>query len=328
MSLVQFGSMSVNASHLAESDGAISGQLTQERSLRQVILRSSVWLFGILIWLIGMLDRAYFVIFEGVVTVSYVAQFLTMTLMFAGWLYLKPQGSKHRRGKLELHHTFTDHLDYLGTARARMTQLQKHHLVSQEYVLPFPYNCQIYHLLNLKHLETVHSFSLNNLKVEAVSEFQPTAVGGKLRFQTKLNSPINVLRLWRQRAVDVELTLHTPFTVELQIPVHNDKVINLMFNALPLNQGEHRFHIDIYSNLPWPKVLLRFVLEFAASLTLLEDLPYLHKLTTCRQREFIGSEENLESEKEHTDMMQLYHRYVSLYCPPPHQKKCLWAECH
>ena len=207
-------------------------------------------------------------------------------------------------------------MNHIGKIQDRMRELQKHHLVGREYVLPFPYLCQIYHLLNLKHLETIHGFRLNNLKVLAVNDFQPTEIGGRLRFQTILDSPFNVLRLWRRSAVEVELTLHTPFTVELQVPVRDGKTINVIFNVLPLNQDKHRFFVDIYSNLPWPKSLLRFSLEFAASLTLLEDLPYLRKLT-ARKQNLLRSNNNSDRDQDPNGMMQLYHRYINLYSLTP-----------
>lgn len=342
MSLIQVSSMPDNAFHMSEPDGIILGQIPEENSLRQVIFRSGIWLFGLVFYLIGMLGYTYGLACDGAVTIEDFWHLLTMVLMFTGWVYLKPQGNAGREIKPHAYNAFVEPQMHLEPAHARMAQLQQHHLVSQEYVLPFPYICQIYHLLNLKHLETVHNFSLNNLKVGNVSEFQPTENGGKLRFQTTLSSPVNVLRLWRQPAVDVELTLHTPFTIELRVPVRNDKAINVLFNVLPLSQDEHRFCVDIYSNLPWPKSLLRFALEFASSLTLLEDLPYLQKLNTCKQKVFCCAGENPGCRdsrcrdsgcrdsgcRDPIDTMQLYHRYVSLYiCPSCKKIPTTGCEC-
>ncbi|ESA36507.1 hypothetical protein N836_07375 [Leptolyngbya sp. Heron Island J] len=124
--------------------------------------------------------------------------------------------------------------------------------------------------------------------------------------------------LRRQNTVDVELTLHTPLTVELQVPVRDGKTINVIFNVLPLSEKAHGFYVDIYSNLPWPKSLLRFVLGLATSLTLLEDLPYLRKLTALKQQNLMRSSSSSDREKDATiDTMQLYHRYVTLYSPAP-----------
>jgi hypothetical protein len=107
---------------------------------------------------------------------------------------------------------------YSRAIESRMAELQPHHLISQRYFFPFPYLCQIYHLLNLKHLENVHGFSLNNLEILQVSHFHSSEVGGTIRFQTILRSPLNILRLWRQPVVEVDLILHDPYTVELCIP--------------------------------------------------------------------------------------------------------------
>lgn len=104
-------------------------------------------------------------------------------------------------------------------------------MISQEYILPFPYLCQIYHLLNLRHLETIHKFSLNNLKVVRINQIKSTPIGGTITFETYLDSPFNVLRIWRQPIAEVDLILHTPYTVELSVPVYKEKEL---LSCLPL----------------------------------------------------------------------------------------------
>jgi hypothetical protein len=197
---------------------------------------------------------------------------------------------------------------YLYAAQSRMLELQNQHLIRQEYILPYPYLCQIYHLLNLKHLESIHSFSLNNLRVIQVSQFQTTDIGGKIQFQTILDSPFNALRIWRPPIVEVELILHSPYTVELSIPVYNDKRIIVIFNVLPINQTKHKLFIDIYSNLGWPKGLLQILLHFASSLTLFEDLPYLRKLAARNIHRLF----KLSNGSNH-ETMWLFNRFVDLY---------------
>jgi hypothetical protein len=162
--------------------------------------------------------------------------------------------------------------------------------------------------LNLKHLESIHSFSLNNLRVIKISHFQPTNSGGIIKFQTVLDSPLNPLRIWRQAIVEVSLILHTPYTVELSIPVYNNKHITVIFNALPINNNEHKLFIDIYSNLKWPKPLLQLLLHFASSLTLFEDLPYLRKLAERNIHRLV----NMSKVSNH-ETMWLYRRFVDLY---------------
>ncbi|MEM9804153.1 MAG: hypothetical protein AAF959_02650 [Cyanobacteria bacterium P01_D01_bin.56] len=90
----------------------------------------------------------------------------------------------------------------------------------------------------------------------------------------------------------------------------------MVSNVLPLGEKEYGFYVDIYSNLPRPKSLLRFVLGFATSLTLLENLPYLRELTALKQQNLVRSSSSPDREKNTTiDTVQLYHRYVTLYSP-------------
>lgn len=182
-----------------------------------------------------------------------------------------------------------------------MLQLEKHHLISQEYILPIPYICQIYHLLNIRHLESIHGFSLNGLKVVSVSEFQSITIGGAIKFQTILDSPLNLFRIWRQPVVEVELILHTPCTVELSVPINGDKNITVIFNVLPLSHNDHKLFIDIYSNAGFPKILMQTLLHFASGLTLLEDLPYLRRLAAGKIHRSTRSNKGA-----HTETMLLF----------------------
>ncbi len=212
------------------------------------------------------------------------------------------------------------HGDYLRRTEARMLQLKKYHKISQEYILPIPYLCQIYHLLNLKHLEQVHGLSLSGLKVGNVSQIQATKIGGSLKFKTSLNTSLNLLRMWRQPVVEVELTLHTPYTIELSIPIYQGRKITIIFNVLPLGKNAHKLFIDIYSDLVFPKPIMQLFLHCAACVTLFEDLPYLHKLANGnlhrRVRSIKGS---------NRDTMQLFKRYVELYGSSLEQPQSLGA---
>ncbi|MBW4649337.1 MAG: hypothetical protein KME06_11715 [Kastovskya adunca ATA6-11-RM4] len=286
-----------------------------ELSLLISKLRSGIWLFGIPSWLFGIADRSVALFSDGYISPIEVLHLFTASFFFMGWLSLKPETEtsldSSEVGALQSYQydsPLRQHEVYLSQAQARMLELKKQHLISQEYILPVPYICQIYHLLNLKHLETVHNFSLNNLKVIKVSQLQPTTIGGKVKFQTVLVSPFNALRIWRQPIVEVELILHTPYTVELRIPVYNNKKIIVIFNALPLNNNEHRFLVDIYSNLEWPKPMLQGILHFAACLTLFEDLPYLHQLAQRNIQRLFNSGKGSNQET-----MWLFRRFVDLY---------------
>ncbi|MEH1855593.1 MAG: hypothetical protein V7L11_28910 [Nostoc sp.] len=266
-------------------------------------IKSSIWLFGIPSWLFGITDRSIAAFADGYLSPIEIFQLFTASFFFVSWLYLKPEESFNGN-----HLDPSQYEEYLARTQANKLQLKKRHMISQEYILPFPYICQIYHLLNLKHLETVHRFSLNNLKILSISEFQTTSAGGKIIFQTILDSPANLLRIWRQPTVEVDLILHTPYTVELSIPVYNNKRIIVIFHAFPLNHSEHQLFIDIYSDLGWPKPLLQIILHFASCLTLFEDLPYLRALTEKNIERLF----NLSKTSNHESAL-LFKRFVELY---------------
>ncbi len=291
---------------------AIRKNQYEDLSILVVKLKNRIWNLGIPSWLFGITDRSVASFADGYLSAIELFQIITASFLFLSWLYLKPEESLNTSNVDEIQSYWSEsnlHQDevYLSTVKGRMFELQEQHMISQEYILPFPYICQIYHLLNLKHLESIHNFSLNNLKVITVSHFQPTVRGGMIKFQTILDSPVNALRIWRQPIVEVGLILHTPYTVELRIPVYNNKTITVIFNALPLSNTEHKLFIDIYSNLDWPKPLLQLLLHFASCLTLFEDLPYLHKLT---ERNMAHS---LNLSKSNHETMWLFKRFVDLY---------------
>ena len=264
-------------------------------------LRSGIWLFGIPSWLFGIGDRSFAAFADGYISVIEVFQLFTASLFFASWLFLRPENSSENQDLFALQRSLCNNLGLKSDLRQR-------YMISQEYILPFPYICQIYHLLNLKHLESIHHFSLNNLKVVNISDFQVTDNGGVIKFQTMLDSPFNPLRIWRQPTVEVDLILHNPYTVELSIPVYNQRRITVMFHAVPLNENEHYFFIDIYSDLEWFKPFLQLLLHFASCLTLFEDLPYLRSLAQKNRDSLLkmGKVSKCES-------MSLYRRFLELY---------------
>ncbi len=290
----------------------IKNEQTREISLFVYNLRNGIWFFGLPSWLFGITDRTLASFADGYLSTLELVQLFTASFFFLSWIYLKPELSLNSADEGTTSYQFDVEpyqLEvYKGIVANRMLQLQEQHMIRQEYILPFPYLCQIYHLLNLKHLETIHAFSLNNLRVIKVSNFQPTTSGGIIKFQTVLDSPINPLRIWRKPTVEVQLILHTPYTVELVIPVYNNKHITVLFNAFPINNNEHKLFIDIYSNLKWPKPLLKLILHFASSLTLFEDLPYLRKLAQRNIDRIV----NLSKTNNH-ETMWLMRRFAHLY---------------
>jgi hypothetical protein len=278
-------------------------------------LRDSIWYFGIPSWMFGVSDRIVAAFADGYVSAIEFFHFSAATLFFLSWLFLKPKQEidvaqfhelleAETELEPEVYEAYEACEDFIPV---RTDELKDHHIIRQDYILPYPYLCQIYHLLNLKHLESVHNFSLGNLRIVGVSDFQATNIGGVIKFQTVLDSPTNVLRIWRQPIVEVELVLHTPYTVELRIPVYNDRKIVVVFNAFPLGENEHRFVVDIYSNLGWFKPLFKFVLHFASCLTLFEDLPYLQSLAKRSVHQL------LNAGRSNHDTMRLFKRFVDLY---------------
>jgi hypothetical protein len=266
-------------------------------------IKSSVWLIGIPSWLFAITDRSFAVLADGDLSPVEILQLLMTCLFFVSWIYLKPEESLTSNDVEP-----NEYEEYLSRTQANKVRLKKRHMISQDYILPFPYYCQIYHLLNLKHLESVHKFSLNSLKVLNISKFQPTNIGGVIKFTTMLQPNINLLRFWRQPIVEVDLILHTPYTVELSIPAYNDKRIVVIFHAFPLNEREHQLFIDIYSDLEWPKPILQIILHCATCLTLFEDLPYLQALADKNVERLL----NLNSPSKHETML-LFNRFIELY---------------
>lgn len=241
---------------------------------------------------------------------------LTLLLGCLAWLDLKPV-SLDRHGISTLKHyrlssKTPQHENYRHKTERRMLQLEHRHLITQEHTLPVPYLCQIYHLLNLKHLESVHGFSLNNLKIADIGRFKATQDGGAIKFQTVLGSSLSLLKMFRRPVVEVDLILHTPYTIELNVPVYNGKKIFVLFNVLPLSQCEHKLFIDIYSDLQLPKPLLQVLLHCASMLTLLEDLPYLRQLSkTNLSQPTYGQAGDIGRVGHET--MQLFNRFIELY---------------
>jgi hypothetical protein len=263
-------------------------------------LRYIIWLLGFAAWLFAVAERIFNVLTNPNPSSQEIIQALINCFFFFIWLFLKPDNSLHRCNQAPV-------------------DLRASHLISQEYILPFSYLCQVYHLLNLKHLETIHNFSLNNLKIDSITQIQKTSQGGAIKFKTSLNSPLNPLRIWRQMSVEVDLILHNLYTIELSIPIYSQKRMVVLFNVLPLTSNEHYFFIDIYGDLQWwLKPLMQILLHFAACLTLFEDLPYLHAL----------SERNIEklfllNKSSKYETMYLYNRYVEISVRSKHFSACL-----
>ena len=280
--------------------------------------QDNIWSLGIFYWIFNIINPCFNLRLDGGLSGFNLSHLFTTSLLFAGWIYLKPEVSpEHASFKTreistlkyyKLDSVIPPQEGYLHDTEIRMLQLEKYHLISQEYVLQVPYLCQIYHLLNLKHLESIHKFSLNGLKILKVSQLETTTNGGTLKFQTALASPLNLLRIWRQPIVEVELILHNPYTIELSIPIYKDKNVTVIFNVLPLSDSSHKLFIDMYSNVVFPKILVQILLHLASGLTLLEDIPYLKKLNESKIRRSYDIGKVFRPKT-----MQLFDRFADLY---------------
>ncbi|MBD2233025.1 hypothetical protein [Phormidium tenue] len=270
-----------------------------EDVLKRNVFKYGLWLLAIPAIIYGAIDRGVAAFSGSVLDVTNLSYCLIGLVILLAWICIGLADDPSAMVSLE-------ETEKIKSAIAPASD----YIAQQTYRLPFPYLCQVYHLLNVQHLEDIHRFSLGNLKVVKVSDFQKTQEGGKIRFETMLDSPFNVLRLWRNPVVEVELTIHSPHQIELKVPAYGQKFIRILFNVVPLNAEEHHLSIQMFSNLAWPKELFKAVLILASSLTLLEDLPYLNHLA----RRNYGRLFSQVSEKRRSNQaMQLFHRYADLY---------------
>lgn len=272
-----------------------------EDILKRNIFKYGLWLLAIPAIVYGAVDRGLAAFAESATNVNDVSYCLIALVLLLAWVGIGLAENQSATAILN-----KDKASIPAIAVPPSSDC----IAQQIYRLPFPYLCQIYHLLNLKHLEDIHRFSLGNLKVIKISHFQETQMGGQIRFKTVLDSPFNVLRLWRDPSVDVDLTIHSPHQIELNVPAYGQKCIRVLFSVIPLNAEEHYLCIQMFSNLQWPRELLKAILLLAASLTLLEDLPYLRHLARRSYKQL--SRRPLQT-KETSQTMQLFHRYVDLY---------------
>ncbi|WP_156119797.1 hypothetical protein [Leptolyngbya sp. KIOST-1] len=280
-------------------------QISEQRSPVEDTLKRNIFIYGM--WLLaipaliyGAIERGFSAFSQSAINAHDISYCMIGLIILMAWVCI---GLAEDRSESE------------GLPGTQLVQTQtipfdSTCIAQQSYRLPFPSLCQIYHLLNLKHLEDVHRFSLGNLKVIKVSHFQETQAGGHLRFKTVLDSPFNVLRLWRDPSVDVDLTIHSPHQIELKVPAYGQKFIRVLFNVIPVNSEEHYLCIQMFSDLRWPKELLKAILLLAASLTLLEDLPYLQHLAKRNYKQMVKQPQRRRNPSQ---AMQLFHRYVDLY---------------
>ena len=281
------------------------------------VLRNSLWFLGILLGSWGTIEQGVTIFWDNHVSYWEFSQLCIAALILISWIALKSALEEDWQTIInleteDLSNSFKNPVHLLAT-QTRMFELESQHIIRQSHILPFPYLSQIYHLLNLKHLETVHRNSLGGLKVTEICDIQPSLLGGSVKFRTTLDSPINLLKIWRQSTVEVELTLHNSHTIELNIPVYGQKKMIVLFSVFPLTKTTHEFLVDIYTDLPCPKFLLGLILHLATLITLYEDLPYLKKLSEKGIDRLINSAKISSHET-----ICLFQRFVNLHVSAMH----------
>jgi hypothetical protein len=272
-----------------------------EDTLKRNIFNYGLWLLGIPAILFGAIDRGVAAFSSAGINPTDVSYCLISLVLLLAWICIGGADTSPNLSESGVETDWMPDQSLLPTSNC---------IAQQSYRLPFPYLCQIYHLLNLKHLEDIHRFSLGNLKVLKISHFQKTQAGGRVRFKTVLDSPFNILRLWREPSVDVDLTIHSPHQIELKVPVYQQKCIHVLFSVVPISAEEHQFSVHMFTDLQWPREFLKAIMLIAASLTLLEDLPYLQSLA---KRNYGGLTRHTQERKHPPQAMQLFQRYVDLY---------------
>ncbi|MDB9524696.1 hypothetical protein PN498_01735 [Oscillatoria sp. CS-180] len=274
--------------------------------LKRNIFMCGVWLLGIPAFLYGAIDRGLAAFGGSAAAVTASSHCMVALAALSIWFIVGMAANPHglsETDSIELPQPIEDRFSGVTLPAPCVAQ--------QKYRLPFSHQCQIYHLLNLKHLEEIHRFSLGNLKVTKVSQFQKTETGGMMRFRTVLDSSTNILRMWRNPSVEVDLILHTPYQIELRVPAYRQKCIHVLFSVLPLNEEEHILSVQMFTDLQWPRELLKAILIIASSLTMLEDLPYLSQLSKISLERSQHSNPSEEASSAHS--MQLFWRYIELY---------------
>jgi hypothetical protein len=282
-----------------------------EDILKCNIFNYSVWLLGIPAILFGAVDRGFAAFSPAGINPANVSYcFIALVFLFA-WVGIGATDHPFAGSvPVERSQAPAPSANSSNLMVAQSLISSSNCIAQQSYRLPFPYLCQIYHLLNLKHLEDIHRFSLGNLKINEISHFQETQAGGKMRFNTVLESPLNLLRLWRAPSVEADLTIHSPYQIELKVPLYQQKFIHVLFSVTPLSTEEHQLSVHLFADLPWPKEFLKAISIIAVSLTLLEDLPYLQLLA---QHNYGRLTHHTRDRKHPSQAMQLFYRYIELY---------------
>jgi hypothetical protein len=214
----------------------------------------------------------------------------------------------------ELQFTSTGKLYYAGYENVnidlieRMKELDEKHLISLDFKLNYDWKVQMYHLLSINHLKEFHK-TLNGLTILGVNSYEKSQTGGSISFDTVTESQFKLMRIFRSNHGKVRLTLHSAFTVELNIILENGKFYSVMFNVCPISDNQHKFYIDIYGDVAF-KGITSLLLRIASILTVLEDIPYYNLLT---KRNIKEKEKKLVPDNSKVTTNSLLYRFFELY---------------
>lgn len=128
----------------------VSISASPKASLIVTKLRGGIWNFGIFSWTFAISDWSFVFFADSNLSTSNLAQLFLISLLFIAWIYLKPENLETESLIAEnistlkyykLSSSTPQHKAYRRKTEARMLQLEKYHLITQEYFLAIPYLC-------------------------------------------------------------------------------------------------------------------------------------------------------------------------------------------
>ena len=199
---------------------------------------------------------------------------------------------------------------------------------STSYVLPGSYWANMFHLLNPTHENSIHTFTLDGIKVDQVVDYRETMYGGEQTLRSVLTKPSKIQRLCRRMDKDPLLKhvskyinvlrkdafysrsiLHGPYTVEQRIQLTESSYTSILFTLSPISTSQCRLFIDFYSNFNVPHKLKWFLFHLITPVVVWEDREYMVRL--ARKGEFFFKQ--IRQEVPETHFLKLHQRFLELY---------------
>lgn len=212
--------------------------------------------------------------------------------------------------------------------KAYLERIAYDHFFSTSYDLPGSYWANMFHLLNPMHENSIHTFTLDGIKVERVIDYRETMYGGEQTLLSVLTKPSNIQRLCRRMDKDPLLKhvskyinvlrrdsfqsksiLHGPYTVEQRIQLTESSYTSILFTLSPLGPDKCRLFIDFYSNFNVPHKLKWFLFHLITPVVVWEDRKYMRYLAS-KGEFFFGK---VRREVPATHFLKLHQRFLELY---------------